>query len=128
MGRGYRDLVCWEKSMAFAEAIYRLTERFDRFDTFGLISQLQRSSISVASNIAEGAGRSHRKDFLKHLSYARGSLAEAETQLELCVRTKRLSRQEVLPAWQLAQETGRLLTSLMQSLSSDFTRSSTTKD
>ena len=88
---GYRNLQVWERAMELAEAVYMVTDQITDHERYGLISQMQRASVSVPSNIAEGHARSHMGDYLKHLSYARGSLAELETQLELSVRVKRLT-------------------------------------
>ena len=114
--QGYRKLVLWQRAMDLVEEIYRLTEQLAAEERFGLISQLQRAAVSIPSNIAEGWARSHRREYMHHLSYARGSLAEVETQLIVCVRVNRLTREETLPAWALAQEVGKLLTRFMQTL------------
>ena len=113
---GYRDLKVWERAMELAAAVYVATDLMPDTERYGLISQMQRSAVSVASNIAEGHSRTHKGDFLKHLSYARGSLAELETQLEISVRVKRLDRRHAADSWNLAQETGRMLTGLIASL------------
>lgn len=100
--------------MELAEEVYRLTEMISDHERYGLISQMQRSAVSIASNIAEGHSRSHVGDFLKHLSYARGSLSELETQLTLSVRVGRLPRDEAVTAWDLCQEVGKMLTALIK--------------
>lgn len=112
-GKGYRSLKVWERSMELAEEVYRLTDEMPDTERYGLISQMQRSAVSIASNIAEGHSRSHTGDFLKHLSYARGSLSELETQLTLAVRVGRLPRESAVPAWDLCQEVGKMLTALI---------------
>ena len=53
----YRDLIVWQKSMDLVVSIYQLTRYFPDSERFGLISQIQRSAVSVPSNIAEGYGR-----------------------------------------------------------------------
>jgi len=72
--------------MKLAEAIYALTSAFPADERFGLTSQMRRASVSVPSNIAEGAARSTKKEFLHFLIMARGSLSELDTQLALARR------------------------------------------
>jgi len=116
---GYRKLKVWDRAMELSVEVYLATDLMPDSEKYGLVSQMQRAAVSVPSNIAEGHSRSHLGDYLKHLSYARGSLAELETQLEISVRVKRLSRDNASESWRLAQETGRMLTGLIQSLQPD---------
>ncbi len=112
----YRDLEAWQKGMELVEGLYRLSADFPGEEKFGLTSQLRRAVVSVPANIAEGYGRSHRGDYLHHLSIARGSLAEAETLLTLAVRLGFAHREEAVPAWELSQRTGQILNRLIASL------------
>ncbi len=80
MGHSYRDLIVWQKAIAMVTDIYRATQNFPRQETYGLTSQIRRSAVSVASNIAEGQGRLSRREFRQFLGVARGSLVEMETQ------------------------------------------------
>jgi four helix bundle protein len=109
----------WRRSIELAEAIYALTIQLPETEKYGLRSQLQRAAVSIAANIAEGYGRTHRGDYLHHLSIAKGSLAEIETHLTLCVRLKLIQRPSALPCWKLAQQVGQMLTKLIASLRSD---------
>ena len=115
--KSYRDLVVWQKAMDLVVAIYRLTDSFPSHEQYGLRAQVRNAAVSVPSNIAEGYARSHRGDYRRHLSIARGSLAETETQLILAVRLDYLDRDATLAAWDLAQEVGKMLGSLLRSLS-----------
>lgn len=72
--------------MELVVEIYSLTKLFPKEEQFGLISQIRRSSISIPSNIAEGAGRKGSKEFTRFLYISLGSLAEVETQLEIATR------------------------------------------
>ena len=81
MGRPHHDLDVWKDAIALVEAVYRHTASFPVDERYGLTSQLRRAAVSVPSNISEGAARRSRKEYLHHLSMARGSLAEVETQL-----------------------------------------------
>ena len=81
--RNYRDLVAWQVGFQLARRIYELTDWFPKTEEFGLKAQIRRSVVSIPSNLAEGAGRSTRKDFAHFVTLARGSLNELETQLLL---------------------------------------------
>lgn len=76
----------WQKSMDLVTEIYKLTSAIPRQETFGLISQIQRASVSIPSNIAEGSKRSSRNDFRQFCMVAMGSAAELETQLTIIQR------------------------------------------
>ncbi len=75
------DLDVWKRSIEFVTLIYRLTEKFPKSEIYGITSQIRRSAVSIPSNIAEGAGRTSKKEFSHFLSISLGSLAELETQL-----------------------------------------------
>ena len=84
--RSYRDLQVWQKAMDLAKQCYQATRTFPSEERFGLTSQIRRAVVSVPSNIAEGHGRAHTKEYLNHLSMAKGSLVELETLLLLSQR------------------------------------------
>src|SRR5947208_10193500 len=71
--RGYRDLEVWQKAMVLVELCYRVTRQYPITERYGLCSQARRAAISVPANIAEGQGREHLGDYLRHLSIANGS-------------------------------------------------------
>ena len=77
----YKELKVWQQSVDLAEVIYKLTKAFPDSEKFGLTSQMRRCSVSIASNIAEGAGRNSPKEFAVFLGYAYGSSCELETQM-----------------------------------------------
>jgi four helix bundle protein len=77
----YKNLEVWKKARQLVKLIYDITELFPSDERFGLINQMQRCSVSIPSNIAEGCGRQHSKDSTHFLFIARGSLYELETQL-----------------------------------------------
>lgn len=81
-----KDLLVWQEAMCLVEGIYRYTARFPKEEAYGLAVQMRRASVSVPSNIAEGAARNTTGEFIQSLGVASGSLAELETQLELAVR------------------------------------------
>jgi four helix bundle protein len=70
----------------FVDELYNLTDTFPISEKYGLASQLRRAGVSIPSNIAEGAGRFHEKEFINFLYISMGSLSEVETQLEISRR------------------------------------------
>ncbi len=81
--RNFRDLKIWKKAIQIVKVVYGATKGFPRHEVFGLSSQMQRSAISVPSNIAEGFNRYHNKEYQHFLYVALGSCAELETQIEI---------------------------------------------
>ena len=79
----YRELFVWQKSLVLVKDVYKLTSSFPKNEIFGLTSQMQRSAVSIPSNIAEGRSRGTRKDFAQFLRIALGSCAELATQIEI---------------------------------------------
>lgn len=112
----YRELQVWQKAMDYTVACYRLTDLFPRTETYGLASQLRRSAVSIASNIAEGAGRLHTREYMYHVSVASGSLSETETQVLLAERLGYIAADQLKPVLALAAEIGRMLRGLHTAL------------
>ena len=79
----YLELKVWQQSRILVKQVYLITESFPKSQQFGLTNQMQRAAVSIASNIAEGAGRSSNKEFQYFLDIANGSAFELETQLFL---------------------------------------------
>jgi four helix bundle protein len=77
--RRHHDLLAWQKAITLVTAVYEATSRFPSQENFGITSQMRRSSVSVAANIAEGAARNSKREFAHFLGIARGSLSELET-------------------------------------------------
>lgn len=81
MAKTYENLKIWQAAVVLATEIYSLTNKFPKEEIFGLTSQLRRAVISISSNIAEGAGRSSKKDTSRFIDMALGSLNEVESLL-----------------------------------------------
>lgn len=79
----YKELKVWNKSVELATMIYQITNSFPKEEKYGLANQIQRSVVSISSNIAEGAGRNSESEFNVFLGYARGSSFELESQLHI---------------------------------------------
>jgi four helix bundle protein len=91
------DLKIWQKSIELTKAVYLLVAKLPEEEKFGLIAQLKRSAVSVASNIAEGAGRNSQKEFKHFLSVANGSAYELQTQLILLIELKLITKEIIKP-------------------------------
>jgi four helix bundle protein len=92
MDKPHKKLNAWSDAVDLAQQIYRVTERFPSNEQFGLTSQIRRAAVSIPSNIAEGAARQTKKEFLNFLHIAKGSLSELDTQLEIARRLEYLDQ------------------------------------
>lgn len=115
----YKDLKIWQRSMSLVTSIYALTSSFPKEERYGLTSQIRRCAVSVPSNIAEGSSRRHgRKEFVRFLQIAYGSLAELETQLQIALNLKFVNEKEALPHFEEIDEIMRMITGLMKAIDS----------
>ena len=87
----HKDLDVWKNSIELVTEIYRISKDFPKDEMYGLTSQIRRAAVSVPSNIAEGAGRKHKKEFIQFLFVARGSLSELETQITISLNLEYIS-------------------------------------
>ena len=83
MEKGYKNLIVWQKSKTLAVERYKVTEKFPKSETYGIVLQMKRAAVSIPSNIAEGYRRKHDKEKIQFLRIAFGSGAELETQIEV---------------------------------------------
>ena len=90
----HKDLDSWKKSIDLVTEIYQLTRLFPDYERFGLSSQMQRSAVSIPSNIAEGSGRDSMKETIHFLYVSQGSLAELETQLIIAGKLNYLTNEK----------------------------------
>ncbi len=81
MIRTYKELIVWQKSVKLTLLVYKLTSTFPKDEIYGIVSQMRRSAVSIASNIAEGWARKNTREFINFLSMSNGSVAELQTQL-----------------------------------------------
>src|SRR6266850_6334078 len=114
--QSYKDLVVWQKGIALAKLVYKITARFPAEEKFGLISQMRRAAVSIASNIAEGQARHSTGEFIQFISHAEGSVAELETQLEIATDLGYCSASDSEPVMSLAEEVRKMLNSLRRRL------------
>ena len=114
--QSYRDLTVWQQAMDLAVAAHELVRRLRPEVRRRVADQMSRAAGSIAANIAEGVGRLHTGEYLRHLGIANGSLKELETHLELAVRLGDVDPGSARKVTDCAEETGRMLTALIQAL------------
>jgi four helix bundle protein len=105
------------KELIFCELVYRASAAFPSEELYGLTSQIRRAAVSVPCNIAEGAGRITKGEFIQSVGHARGSLLEVETQLIVANRLGYLASKETDGLFEVTNEIGKLTNGLIRSLS-----------
>ena len=93
----FEKLKVWQKAMDIAEEVYKLCLLLPDDEKFNLVHQIKKCAVSIPSNIAEGSGRNHNKEFIQFLGIANGSTFELITQLILAKRLKLVSEEIVQP-------------------------------
>jgi four helix bundle protein len=114
--KNYRDLIAWQKAMLLARRAYALTESLPKREAYGLADQIRRSSVSIASNIAEGHGRLTDLQFRHFLGNARGSLYEMQTQVELAIELGYMNKEKGNELLEQGHEVARIMNGLIKSL------------
>lgn len=88
--QSFEDLVIWQEGMKICYQIY---DALEHCNDFGLRNQMERSAVSVPSNIAEGYELNSDRAFIRHLYIAKGSAGELRTQLYIAIRQKYISEE-----------------------------------
>ena len=112
----YRDLIVWQRGYGYVLEVYKLTKNFPKHELYGVVSQLRRASSSVLANIVEGQAKNSKKDFVRFLYIARGSIRECEFFLELSRDLGYLTKEQYEHLESMRGETGFLLHRLIKSL------------
>ena len=124
----YKELIVWQKAMELTAIIYNLTKKLPKEELYSLSDQMRRAAISIPSNIAEGQDRNTDKDFARFLTISRGSKAELETQLLICVKVGYLNEAEIVEAMDMLNEIGRMLSSLITKLKNNISAMPTNQE
>lgn len=114
--RNFRKYNIWTDSVNFVTETYSLTRSFPSYEKFGLADQLQRASVSIASNIAEGASRESEKEFAHFLQISLGSAYEVETQLIIANRLYYINNNQLDNQTQKLNSIERRLTEMIKKL------------
>jgi len=92
----FKKLQIWQLAIELIDENYKLTATFPDYEKFGLRSQMNRCSVSIASNISEGSSKRTNRHFMKFLDDSLGSAYEWETQLIVCYRQNFISKNEFI--------------------------------
>ena len=117
MEKPHKQLDAWKLSMDLVIDVYRQTDSFPNREKYGLIDQIRRATISIPSNIAEGAARHTKKEFINYLHIAQGSLSEMDTQVELAARLNYLDGKSQNTLDEKMRRIDKLITGLIRHLS-----------
>jgi four helix bundle protein len=114
MDLGHRKLHVWQEAIELVTDLYKITDSFPKSETYGLTSQIRRACVSVSCNIAEGAGRKSKNEFLHYLHISRGSLSELDTLMVIAEKLNYISA-EAIPEQRMNKVFG-LLSGLISSV------------
>jgi len=117
--RGFRQLQVWQKAHCLTIAVYQASRGFPNDERYGLTSQIRRSAGSICANLAEGCGRSGKRDFGRFVQMALGSASELEYHLLLASNLGLLERDAYDGLDQSVTEVKRMLTGLLRRLMAD---------
>jgi four helix bundle protein len=120
--KSFRDLEVWAMAMELATAVYDLTTSFPREERFGVTAQMRRSAVSIPANVAEGHNRRQTRPYRNHVGIALGSQGELDTLIELAVRLRYTTTDDVKPALRMLEKVGQMLSALSRSLDAKLAR------
>ncbi len=112
----HKKLEVWKKAIDLTVLVYKNTDSFPETEKFGLVSQMRRAVVSIASNIAEGAARQTKKEFAQFLHNAQGSLSELDTQVVISRRLGYLSAEVAQNLEMVLDIEDKMITGLIKSL------------
>ncbi len=117
----HKNLNVWRDSISLIKELYSITNKFPVQEQYGMVSQIRRAAVSVATNISEGAARNSSRDYIRFLRIASGSLSEVETLLIIATSLEMLSIEKFDELIDLLGKTGSQLTGLIRSLERKIT-------
>lgn len=115
----YNELIVWQKSLDMVTHIYKITESMPKSESYGLITQMNRASVSIPCNIAEGWGRESTKSYTMFLKISRGSIFELETLVQIGRKLNLISEEQSLSILSRTVEMQRMLNSLIKKIKSN---------
>ena len=112
--KSFRDLEVWKKGIEIVKKIYITSGLLPQHEKYGLISQMQRCSVSIPANVAEGFNRFHNKEYRQFLYVSLGSCAELETLIEISSELKHINEQKKADLLEIINHESRMLRSLIK--------------
>ena len=116
MEKPHKRLEVWKQSMQLVVDVYDVTRLFPVEEKYGLMAQMRSAAVSIPSNIAEGAARQTKREFINFLHIAQGSLSELDTQLELSYALQYSKQESLAPLQELLENVDKMLTGLIKAL------------
>lgn len=116
----HKNLNAWLKSFAFVKEVYSITQSFPPEEKFGLISQMRRAAVSVPVNIAEGAARKSKKEFIQFLHISLGSMTELDTLILLSCELEFIPKEKADILINELDSIGRIIYGLIKSVESSL--------
>jgi four helix bundle protein len=113
----HKDLDVWNKSIELVTRLYEITAKFPSNEIYGIVSQIRRASVSIPTNLAEGAARNHRKEFIQFIGISIGSASELETLLLISSNLKYVSMESYKKMSLELECIMKMLTNLQRALS-----------
>lgn len=118
--RPHKKLIVWKESVELIQLVYIFSEKIPPEEKYGLTSQLKRAVTSVSLNIAEGAARNTKKEFIQFLYIAEGSLSEVDTILTICANLKYCNLDETREIEDKSEKISALIQGLIKKLKKDL--------
>lgn len=114
----YKSLKIWQQGIEIVKLTYLMTKLFPSSEKYNLVSQMNRSAVSIPSNIAEGSSRNRDKDYHRFIEIALGSCFELDTQCEIVKQLDLVSEDKIKELMHLLEEEGMMLQGFMSKLRS----------
>jgi four helix bundle protein len=114
--KSHKDLKVWKDGVRLVKLVYLVTKGYPREEMFGLAGQMRRAAVSIVSNIAEGAARQGRKEFVQFLYTALGSASELDTQIEVSREIDYGNSQELSALQNDLESVSRMIQGLIRSV------------
>ncbi|MBN2890867.1 MAG: four helix bundle protein [Bacteroidales bacterium] len=109
----FEDIKSWQKAKELTISVYKL---FEKTNDFGFKNQIERASVSIMNNIAEGYDRQTNKEFRQFLYIAKGSCAEVRSMLYLAAELEKISKEDFNRLYKLTEEISKLLFGLIKTI------------